>query len=269
MDLSPQLLNQLYILHADLNKLIDKIHAKGGYPFNKRNRMASAYLAKAVKTNNAIVLLCRNGYGEDAEIISRSLFDQLVDLRYMLRYKRDTMIDRYEFWDYVSREKMLSGNGSSRNMKKLLKERERKPVNGDEPNEEIFKMAKIARKRFRYYGNTWRPKQLWEMAKRVNLLNEYRTMYNMNSQIAHTAPRVINNYARIIKPETLIYTPAQSHQNVKNALISGFWQTLGILREFAFLTKTIDVEEISELDLRYSSIIHSVLEEMDQYEAAG
>ncbi len=254
---------EFFSVNHELQNLISSIHGLGGLESNKRTRVATAFLAKAAKTHHAIILLCRHGYGEDAEILARSLFDMVVDLLYMMRFKRDTMFDRYELWDYVEREKMLNSHGKTRHMRKLLKERESSPQKGDESYSDIFKQARIARKRFKYGSSSWRPYNLRKMAEKVRHTHTYDTMFKMLSQVAHTAPRIINNYVKIVDGN-LIYTSEQSQKNVADALISGFWLTATILKQFTSLTNTVDMAKITELETRNSQNVALMLSPWDE-----
>ena len=113
-ELSREEYNALYASGEELHRLIKSINLAGGYPDTKKNRIVSAFLVKATKTHNAIIILCKQGYGEDAVILARSLFDMLVDILYITRFKLDTMADRYEFYDDVWRAKALNPDGKSR-----------------------------------------------------------------------------------------------------------------------------------------------------------
>jgi len=256
--LSDEIYKELFSVNYELQSMVNTIYEKGGYPNNKRNRIASAFLAKSIKTNYAIVKLCKYGYGEDAVILARSIFDILVDLLYMLRFKRDTMLDRYELWDYVIRAKMLNVEGKTRNQKKLIREREKNPKPGDESYVEINRHAQKAKKRFKYRSDTWRPHQLNIMAGKVGMGHAYKTMFKLHSQVVHTAPRIINNYA-VVSGNDIHYSSAPSHLYLEDALIAGFWLSAQVLKKFSELTNVIKRDDIVMLEAKHALAVGKVL----------
>lgn len=248
--LSRENYNKLYGFIEELLLLIKSIQTAGGYPNTKKNRIASAFLVKATKTLKAITILCKQGYGEDAVILSRSLFDMLVDILYITRFKLDTMADRYELYDDVWLAKAFSPKGKSRNLKKLIRQRERKLQPDDKTLEEINRKATKVMKRFKYRSDTWRPENLYNMAVKVKLGPLYQTMFKLHSQVVHTAPRIINNYA-VINNGHLNYTYQPSHKHISDALFSSFSHTFGILKVFNQLTHTLPQESLDMLETKH------------------
>ncbi len=257
--LSAEQYNALYTSGEELGRLVKSIKLAGGYPGTKKNRIASAFLVKATKTLNAITILCKAGYGEDAVILARSLFDMLVDILYITRFKLDTMADRYELYDDVWRAKALNAEGKSRNLKKLIRERMKNLQPGDETPEQLNTKAVKAMKRFKYRSDTWRPRKLtlYDMAVKVKLGSLYQTMFKLHSQVVHTAPRIINNYA-VIKNGHLNYTYQPSHKHISDALISSFTLTLGILKVFNELTHTISQESLDSIEMKHGLVVMKI-----------
>src|SRR6266508_4886913 len=64
-------------------------------------------LTKACKTHGAVMTLCRAGYGEDACILSRSMFELALDLLYIGQDQSGERAERYMDHDWVIRYEML------------------------------------------------------------------------------------------------------------------------------------------------------------------
>jgi energy-coupling factor transporter ATP-binding protein EcfA2 len=60
-------------------------------------------ITKSDKTLNSVILLCNNGMGEDATILSRSLFELSLQIGYIFSQDDDYLAKRYFAYDWVIR----------------------------------------------------------------------------------------------------------------------------------------------------------------------
>jgi hypothetical protein len=161
-----------------------------------KDALAAFTLAKAYKTHSAVMLLCQEGFGEDASILNRTIFELLITLLYVLKDPTDESAYRYYAFDWILREKMFSYVEQKPELLLQLEQRALKPKPGDVLISEVKKMAKKVQAKYRYKGYNWSDKSLAEMAKEVNRDGQYKTMYRLSSQHAHSPSRVMNDYVK-------------------------------------------------------------------------
>lgn len=161
-----------------------------------KDALVAFTLAKAYKTYSAVMLLCQEGYGEDASILNRTIFELLITLLYILKDPTDERAYRYYAFDWILREKMFNYAEQKPELLLQLEQRALKPKRGDVSISEVKKMAKQVQDKYKYKGYNWSDKSLGEMAEEVNRSSQYKTMYRLSSQHTHSHSRVINDYVR-------------------------------------------------------------------------
>src|SRR3989344_2247089 len=199
-------------LSSITNTIFDKKHHFSGL----KEILASFSVGKAYKTHKAILLLCRHGYGEDAAILLRSLFDLDVTLTYILNDKTDERINRYFSHDWVARKKMYDYIVDKPD---LLGEMENKSQEYDSIGE-VLKQAKIAEDKYRYNIFGWSDKSIKRMAEEIGRKNEYRTIYFLQSNIIHSTTRSINEYMKV-EGDGLTVMAGESTNWIENDLVGG------------------------------------------------
>lgn len=161
-----------------------------------KDALAAFALAKSYKTHSAVMLLCQEGYGEDASILNRTIFELLITLLYVLKDPTDKTAYRYYAFDWVLREKMFKYAEQKPELLLQLEQRALRPKPGDTSIDEVKKMSKEVQKKFSYKGYNWSDKTLGEMAEIVGRSGQYKTMYRLGSQHTHSHSRVMNDYVR-------------------------------------------------------------------------
>ena len=142
------------------------------------------------------MLLCSEGYGEDAAILVRSLFELLITLLYILKDTTDERVNRYYAYDWILRKKMFDYAKTKPDIAKEMQNRATNPKTGDTNIEEVMNQAKIVQEKYKYNNKGWSDKSIYDMASEVGRLDNYKTVYALQSQIAHTAVRVMNDYVK-------------------------------------------------------------------------
>lgn len=186
----------LFGFNKELKDVVDDIFKKKYKVDEPKTALASFSLGKAYKTHDAIMILCAEGYGEDAAILVRSMFELLITLLYILKDPTDERVYRYYSYDWVIRKKMFDYAKTKPDLVKEMEDRVANPKVGDTNVEEVMKIAKEVQEKYKYNRTGWSDKTIYDMAVDVGRVDNYKTIYALQSQIAHTAVRVMNDYVK-------------------------------------------------------------------------
>ncbi|OGF25280.1 hypothetical protein A2303_03135 [Candidatus Falkowbacteria bacterium RIFOXYB2_FULL_47_14] len=203
-----------YQLLEKLRTIAEKSLTNHPEPKEEKAGLLLYAVGKADKTLCAIVLLCRNGMGEDALILCRSIFEICITVEYIFKDQTDYRAKRYFSYDWVQRKKMLGYISTVPHMKKYLT-----PDNLQIAND-IKKNAKKVNMLYKY-GSTWSDKSIYEMASDVGFLDLYQTAYRIQCNLSHSNPRSMNDY---FKEENghLIINSGPSDNLVQETLVTSF-----------------------------------------------
>ncbi|WKZ25821.1 MAG: DUF5677 domain-containing protein [bacterium] len=186
----------LFSFNHQLKLLVDDYLEREIRNIGPKDALVAFTLAKSYKTHSAIMALCEGGYGEDASILNRTIFELLITLLYILKDPTDERAYRYYGFDWILREKMFNYAEQKPELLLQLEQRALKPKNGDVSISEVKKMAKQVQDKYKYKGYNWSDKSLGEMAEEVNRSGQYKTMYRLSSQHTHSHARVMNDYVK-------------------------------------------------------------------------
>lgn len=187
-------------------------------------------LTKATKTHAATLALCRSGYGEDASVLVRSLFELALDMLYLGQNDTGVLARRYVDHDWVIRYQMLQVARADPGLEpsRLVGEFD------NLPESVIDREAHRVQERWHFWeretnsGQLQRPKSHWsgksirQVAADVGWESHYNTMYRLVSQLAHSSVRGANQYMRITDVDTVELNSGPSDNYVRQALFSGF-----------------------------------------------
>lgn len=182
-----QQFNILFRFNHDLRSIADKIIDAVVNVTSNKEMFAVFCFGKAYKTHGAVLLLCQNGLGQDAAMLMRSLIDLLVTLFYILNDPTEERLQRYFAYDWVLRKKMLDYCKSRPEISSLMPE-----IDANE----VENQSKIAKEKYKYDKPHWSDKNIREMAEEIGRPDLYATVYSLQSQILHTAPRALNEYIK-------------------------------------------------------------------------
>ncbi len=209
---------QLFSFNEELRKLIEDNWDKTIAVKTPTEAIVVFALTKGYKTHKASLVLCDQGFGQDAAILVRSLFELAVICGYITKDKTENKALRYINYDWISRKKMFTYVQSKEHLVKLIKE-ERPET--DKIIEDVLKYSKEADEEFGYEYFGWSDKRLIEMSKDMGLGDIYKTVYVLQSQLAHSDPRVVNEYIRE-ENSKFIYDTGASERWVTEALVTAF-----------------------------------------------
>lgn len=206
--------------------LLDKFNQREMklFDFPPHQRIFLFVLTRSIKTYSSILHLCKQGYGQDVSNLLRTLLENLITVKYILRHK-DTANDLAK--RFVSYKWII--------FKRHLADQEKNvPLMGEAEKEEFLKKKTVILKHVEEFKKTfnivsdkalltWSGKTVRDMAKFVDekLLEEYETTFRLCSRFSH--PSILGDQEYIIQDNKhLIFSPLPSSigvvVNLKNAI---------------------------------------------------
>lgn len=229
------------------------------YPsaFGEKDYIMVFALAKAFKSHDAAISLCRNGFGEDAGILIRTLFELDVLVRYSLIDKSDKTAKLFIEYESMEREKMYNSNDMPeiRDMMKLRS-------NYQEIIDQMKVDAKTAKgnplrldKSGKLKAATWSGKTYEEMAEIAKLKDTYNIAYRLFSQLSHSSPRVVSFYLNdskngIIEPK--IYP---NEEWIEECLVKAFDFLFDIVFDYNQRFSCKQEDKLNKLLKRYVKLL--------------
>lgn len=208
-------------------------------------------LGKAYKTHRAALLLCELGYGEDAAQLVRSLFDLAITTVYIMADPTNGRVERYLDYDQVLMDRMFQYAKTRPNLVKELEERRINPKPGDLSIEFIKQKAEEAQKKHNYVIRLgWSDKTIREMAEEVGRSDAYRTVYNLQSNLSHSAVRSMSEYLKLDEKGITIDV-SQTFNWVEESLVTAFDFFDAIIKNFNEFYQLGLEEKIDNLEKRY------------------
>jgi hypothetical protein len=167
-------IDQISILIKDiLNEFNSKTIKMSG--LEPRKKIFLFFLARGIKTFNAIELLCRKGYGQDSATLLRSLLENLISIKYILCdfAAADKKTYRFVNYKWVIFKRFLSEDKTPDERKLIL-----------DKFEEYKKEHNIISDKALI---TWSGKTIKDMANAVDnkLCEEYDSVFRFCSRFSH------------------------------------------------------------------------------------
>ncbi len=215
--------NALYEHNKKLQDIIEprldkQIHAK-----SLKALLTCFAIGKAYKTHKAIMLLCENGYGQDAAILCRSLFDLMITIAYITKDPTDKRAERFQDYDWIIRKKMYQYAQNKPEAMKMIKEHSAHLKENENSIEEVLREADLAQSRYNYdprYG--WSIKSIRGMSEEVGRVEAYDTVYSLQSNLTHSAIRALNEYLQLDKKGGILVDTSESDTWVEETLVTTF-----------------------------------------------
>lgn len=239
----------LLSFNQELRNLADKILDKSQKTVGPRDMFTAFAIGKGYKTHGAVLLLSKQGYGEDASILARSLFDLLINLLYIQADQTDGRAYRYFRYDWILRKKMFTYVLGKPEIMDKIKERVNSPQPNDTTIQEVEEQARLAQQKYNYNEIGWSDKSLHDMAKGVGRIDAYKTAYRLQCQLDHNAARSVNEYAKQSQGG-VVFDVGQSENWVEESLVIAFDLYYSIIVAFNSHFKAGFDAEISDLENR-------------------
>lgn len=229
-----KLSNEIYLQNEELFILAQEVREAATLflkEFNSRKfklidlpsfkRIVLFFLTRAIKSYEAIYLLCREGYGQDCCPSLRSLLDSLISVKYILvdLESADKKAARFVEYKWVI-------------FKRYLKEYENQENNSS--NSQFFSKKQLILEKFNQFKEkhkitsdrallTWSGKSVRDMAKFVDsgLLKEYESAFRLYSRFSH--PSIVGdkeyiNYKDNVLSLSSLPSSVGVFLNLKNAI---------------------------------------------------
>lgn len=240
----------LLSFNQELRSLADKMLDRNQKMVGPRDMFTAFAIGKGYKTHGAVLLLGKQGYGEDASILARSLFDLLINLLYIQADCTDGRAYRYFQYDWILRKKMFNYALGKPQIMEKIEDRVNNPKPDDTTIKEVEEQAKLAQEKNNYSEKGWSDKSLHDMAEEVGRINAYKTVYRLQCQLDHNATRSVNEYAKHAQ-DGIVFEIGQSENWVEESLVIAFDFYYSILVAFNSHFKAGFEKEILDLENRY------------------
>lgn len=207
----------------NLLELNDNLLGLAGKHFNtftapsktRKSDIVLGIVAKAIRSHSAAVILCKSGYGMEADSIVRSMLEDLVNLTYILNeIKRDTRARRYIEHIRVQQFFMLDYAKNKRKFKREFPWGEyQKRLKAKNQFWKRYKRPD----RYKWSGYTFR-----ELCKKTGCNWEYDVFYNLASQHPHSQPIVLNQLVVSKVGRVLTFSAGPQTEGNEGNLIGAF-----------------------------------------------
>lgn len=193
-------LNKLVKFHEDELKYLYEIHIKEKGQTNL-DLLLFLFCAKVIKTIRAIILLSKNGYGEDASQLSRSIYEIYINMQYILQADTDDRTRLFLDFNLLDYFDQLSNLKLEIKEKIILEEYEK--TLSHFKKEDIDEARKFRKQKINEYKQKKQvgfSKKNWSLLtnKQVAIETEngklYKQIYWQISQISHPHPKGLENY---------------------------------------------------------------------------
>ncbi|MFA5359932.1 MAG: DUF5677 domain-containing protein [Patescibacteria group bacterium] len=230
-----------YQLINELRNLAEKCLVKHPEPRKEKEAILLYAIAKAEKTLSAIILLCKNGMGEDATILSRTLFELSLTVEYILNDKSNYQAERYMSYDWIQRINSYEYIKTSTSAEVLNKPENIRII------KDVDKHAQEAQSKYKYNKFGWSDVSIHKMAEQFGKVGLYRTAYNIQCSLSHSNPRTMNDYFKI-ENDQLVLNSCSSDNLVEETLVITFSSYYELLAQFNEYFKKGVGEELKKLE---------------------
>lgn len=173
-----------------------------------------ALFLKGLNNYWSTFILCKEGFGSEAMITVRSLFNLVVNLLWISKEDSDKRAERFLAFDIVYRKQR-------RDIVKSYNANLPDPPNFDE----IEKQYESLKEKYNLTGNPrkdkWAEKTIAEMADEAGMKKEYRTIYSYLSEIEHSGASSLSKFVEF-DGDTLKLKPGPSAEFIPIALLLNF-----------------------------------------------
>ncbi len=187
---------------------------------NNKDFFVAFMMGKAFKTYEALGMLCKSGYGEDAFMLARTLFELMITLAYILQDETEERLLRYMSYDWVTRKRMYEYIATKKDLSMHLN---KAIESGNKENTiaEVEEEYKKVMEKYNYSNNTWSDKTIKGMSEAVGRSDAYNTVYRLQCNVGHTNARSMNEYIKVTDEGTILNIGA-NWDLVQSTLIIAF-----------------------------------------------
>ena len=156
----------------------------------------SLLFSKAFKTYKGISILCKEGYGQDAGILLRSLFEIYVNIAYISKDKSEERAKRYYEYSYIKKKHLVELFDNYRLEEEGFKDA------GEfirRNREEIYRLYNKVKDNYKNENGKkdefrWSGKSIKGMASECGLGTDYAVVFFIFSQLVHSSSMTERSY---------------------------------------------------------------------------
>jgi len=203
-------------------------------------RISLFFLTRALKTYSAIIILCQKGYTQDVSALIRSLLENLISLKYILRdaHSADQKTARFVDYKWVILKRYVSGT----------------EANIEEDT--IAQHVDVFKQKYSISSDkalvTWSGKSIRDMARSVDkdFLEEYDSTFRLCSRFSH--PSIIGDKDFFtFENMTMTFSAAPSPSGNSTLITKAILYLLDFLR---ILDALFELSYTSNLDGIYKEV---------------
>lgn len=229
---------KLFEDNQKLLKIVDTQLAfiSGKNPKNEFQMAVILLWSKATVTMQAIQVLCKNGFGEDALSLVRCLFEILISIRYL--EKKPKLRSKRFFQFYALQEKEYMDRYTQAGIGKVSKS------SRDEINKEYMKIKQARNSKDKnwtdFITSNKRNHNIKNVAEEVNLSWDYDFVYySLSHLFTHSTPRGASKYMlNASSTNSIIPILRPGDRQIKEALALSQRYFSGVLKDFNRIWKT-------------------------------
>lgn len=219
----------LFTFNERLHSLAEKMLETEIHDVNDKVFFEAFVIGKAFKSYEAVLLLCHNGFGEDAFVLTRTLFELMITNAYILQDDTEEMLMRYMHYDWVTRKEMYDYLVTKPEILKHLNESAALDQNASTVSE-VDTGYKKAVAKYQYKRGSWSDKSIKGMSQAVGREDMYSTVYRLQCTMGHTNARSMNEYVSNEGQESILDV-GPNWNLVREALVIVFDCFFHILKE--------------------------------------
>ncbi|MDP2961071.1 MAG: DUF5677 domain-containing protein [candidate division Zixibacteria bacterium] len=253
-------LKEIYELNNSLLQLAENLQDEASGKIKMDSLKSDLFLlcfffTKASKTASAIVMLCQEGYAEDAYILARTIFEIVVKSLYIFKSDSIERARAFILYDHLEKRKRL---------RKLANWNKEKGIMNNNVEEELKKEEEICtdlekdyqidEKKVRWSEN------LEEVAKEVDFTHQYYTAYCLSSHYVHTSVRSSRSFV-FETDKGLSFYIGPNEELSQDVLIWLFDLFRLIVREFDNRFNLGYQDKILEVEEKFNKFMQSVINE--------
>jgi hypothetical protein len=222
------LLGELFKVYEELTAILRGATESTKFNFDTAHkRLMAAFLAKACKTHDAMVLLARNGFGEDAAILTRSLLNLVINARWINQAPEERIPA------YIKYEHVLI----ARLNRKIVEDPRLVGRDSLDPRTEFKNKqagldaeAREAEKRHGYNHHGWSGKSIRDMAIELGMTIDYDSLYTLASDLEHSDVASVDDYMTL-SPDGRVFVSGNPSENwVRESLFSAHLLLIAIAK---------------------------------------
>jgi len=208
-----------------------------GYSHDEKTalkRVTSFLTIKSTKTIRALNMLCRKGYSEDALVLGRSIFENLVHVNYIHQARsefRAKLFERHFLIDFHKKAELYNSVGKSELAEYILSQTKQARVKAVKIKDN--ECERLKKRREKIDGRQWSCLSLKRMSEKTGLLPYYERFYAFSSLFAHPSSNTSVDYL----------IPGKSIRNRINDQSGGlnFWLEATLLTSYDVYSQLLEI----------------------------